>query len=215
MIGHIPRRFLCVALISLAACQQSESRSESAKPGLDAPQRFAELLGEFTKGYYALSPIAAVNSGLHEYDGQLPDFSPEGIRAKVAWLEQMRRSTAAIDAERLGTRERLYRDSLAAVIDLELFNIQTLKVMENNVWYGYLPLDPDLYLSREYAPLSVRMDAYTRHVEGLPAAAAAMRRSLKPMPSGHAEIFQDYLAGLVDFVTTLPDEVFSEVQDPA
>ena len=60
----------------------------------------------------------------------------------------MRRRTAAIDAQQLDTKQRLYRDYLAVVIDTELFNIQTLKVLENNAWYGYLALDPDLYLSR-------------------------------------------------------------------
>jgi hypothetical protein len=59
-------------------------------------------------------------------------------------------------------------------------------VLENNTWYDYLALDPDVYLSRDYAPMTVRMDAYTRHVQGIPAAVAAMRETIEPMPSGHA-----------------------------
>jgi uncharacterized protein (DUF885 family) len=200
----------------LAACQESEPQQRAdTKSKSDATQRSAELLREFTDGYYGFYPTLAVISGLHEYDGQLPDFSPEGVQRTVTWLEEMRRRTAAIDAERLGPKERLYHGYLAAVIDTELFNIQTLKAQENNTWYGYLALDPNLYLSREYAPLAVRMAAYIRHVEGLPAAAAAMRRTLKPMPSGHARGFQEYLNGMAEFVTTVPYDVFSEVDDPA
>ena len=210
------RTVLCAVLVCLAACRQEEpEQSSDTEPRPDPTQGLAELLREFTKRYYELSPSAAVNSGLHEYDGQLPDYSPEGVRTRVAWLEEMRLRTAAIDAQRLSAKQRLYRDYLAVVIDTELFNIQTLKVLENNVWYGYLPLDPDLYLSRPYAPLRVRMDAYTKHVEGLPAAVAAMRHTLKPMPSGHAGVFQDYVAGLAKFVTTTPYDVFAPVNDAA
>ena len=216
MLRQSLRTALCGALVCAGACQASESQQRgAAQPGAETTQGFAELLREFTQEYYDLSPTAAVNSGLHAYDGRLPDNSPEGVRTKVAWLEAMRRRTAAIDAQRLGAKQRLVRDYLAVAIDTELFNIQALKVLENNVWYGYLPLDPDVYLSRQYAPLSVRMDAYTRHVEGLPAAVAAMRRTLKPMPSGHAGVFQGYVAGLAEFVTTLPYDVFAEVDDPA
>jgi hypothetical protein len=216
MLRHVLRTVLCAAVICLAACQEPEPEQRGdTDPRPDATQRFAELMREFTKGYFDRNPTAAVNSGLHEYDGRLPDYSPEGVRAKVAWLEEMRRRTAAIDAEGLGAKEQLYRDALAAVIDSELFYIQTLKVLENNVWYGYLPLDPDLYLTRQYAPLTVRMDAYTQHVEGLPATLAAMRQTLKPMSSGHAGVFQGYLTGLAEFVTTIPYDVFAEVDDPA
>lgn len=53
-------------------------------------------------------------------------------------------------------------------------------------------LDPNVYLSRNYAPLAVRMDAYTGHGSALPATLVVMRRTLKPIPSGHAEGFRDY-----------------------
>lgn len=216
MLRHILRTAMCAIAIGSAACQEPDAqRGDDIEPGVDETQHFAELMREFTAAYYDFFPTIAVNSGLHEYDGRLPDFSPEGIRRQVAWLEQMRRRTAAIDAERLDTKQRLYRGYLEVVIDTELFNIQTLKVMENNTWYGYLALDPDLYLSRQYAPLTARMDAYTRHVEGLPATLAAMRRTIKPMSTGHAAGFQDYLDGLAEFVTTVPYDVFAEVRDPA
>ncbi len=59
------------------------------------------------------------------------------------------------------------------------------------------------------------MNAYTGHVSALPATLAAMRRTLKPMPSGHAEGFRDYVAaaGLTDlahWINALPrDEDFA------
>jgi len=212
MIPRALRAILLAALTCLAACQQLPVRQDPDAPA--AARDFDQLLRDFVAGHYERVPTAAVSSGLHEYDGRLPDFSPEGIRERVAWLEEMRRRTAAIDAPQLGVKERLYHGYLAVEIDTQLFNIRTLKVLENNAWYDYLALDPDVYLSRNYAPLAARMDAYTRHVSALPATLAAMRRTLKPMPSGHAEGLRDYIAGLAEFVTTAPYEVFSAVDDP-
>jgi len=174
----------------------------------------SELLRDFTKGYYDRAPMLAVNSGLHDYDGRLPDFGPDGIRMRVAWLEEMRARATEIDVEGLGPGERLHRDYLVIVVDTELFNIRTLRVLENNTWFDYLALDPNLYLSRDYAPLSERMDAYTRHVRGLPETLTAMRKTITPMPTGHAAGFQAYLDGLAEFVSTAPYDVFADVDDP-
>ena len=177
------------------------------RPGLD------DLLADYTSGYFEFNPAAAVNGGLHEFDGRLPDFSPDGIRAKLAWLEDMRARTMAIRRDGLDVRDRLLRDYLEIVIDTELFNIRVLKVLENNTWYDYLALDPNVYVARDYAPPEVRMDAYTRHARALPTAIAAMRDTVKPMPSGHARGFQDYLDGLATFVTTVPYDAFASVRD--
>jgi len=191
-----------------------ETPQGSASTPEDASGRLDELLSEFTAGAYERAPMLAVNSGLHGYDGLLPDFSPEGTQARIAWLKEMRARALAIDADGLGADEQLHRDYLIVVIDTDLFNIRELKVLENNTWYDYLALDPNLYLSRDYAPLNVRMDAYVRHTQGIPAAAAAMRRTIKPMPTGHAAGFQTYLDGLAEFVTTAPYVVFADIEDP-
>ncbi len=212
----IVRTAVLAVVIGLAGCaqqppQRAQHETMQAGPGsgLDA------LLQDFVAGHYQRMPTAAVNSGLHAYDGQLPDFSPEGIRERVAWLERMHARAAAMDSSGLGTRERLYLGYLAVEIDTQLFNIQVLRQLENNAWYDYLALDPNIYLSRDYALLAVRMDAYTRHVEGLPRAMAAMKRTLKPMPSGHAEAMSSYLEGLATFVISVPYEVFGSVSDAA
>ena len=79
------RGTLCSVAICLAACQESEPRLRGeTELSADATRSYAELMDEFTKGFFELTPTAAVNSGLHEYDGRLPDYSPEGVRAKVA-----------------------------------------------------------------------------------------------------------------------------------
>jgi len=77
----------------------------------------SELLRDFTKGYYDRAPMLAVNGGLHDYDGRLPDFGPDGIRMRVAWLEETRARAMEIDVEGLSPEERLHRDHKRAHIE--------------------------------------------------------------------------------------------------
>jgi hypothetical protein len=55
-----------------------------------------DLLLEFRDGYYARAPMLAVNSGLHEYDGLLPDFSTTAVAERLTWLEAGDRRCRAI-----------------------------------------------------------------------------------------------------------------------
>ena len=172
-----------------------------------------DVLREFRDGYYERAPMLAVNSGLHEYDGLLPDFSTTAVAERLTWLEHTRARALSIDGAELTDQQVMLRDYLVVVVDTDLFNLRELRVLENNTWFDYLALDPNLYLARDYAPLGHRMDAYTKHVENLPQALAAMRALVKPMPPGHAEAFQTYLDGLAEFVTSAPYEVFAPVAD--
>jgi uncharacterized protein (DUF885 family) len=208
----------CAAAIALLAvvCNDAAAEQSAAATTPVAPEPgadFAALLQEFTQGHFRRMPSAAVNSGLHAYDGRLPDFSPEGIAERVGWLEGMRKRNAAIDVEHLTARDRLYQAFLGVEIDTQLFNFRVLRVHENNAWYDYLALDPNVYVARDYAPLPERLAAYLRHVQALPAVLEGMQRTLRPMPSGHAEAMRDYLAGLATFVRTVPEQVFAPVGD--
>lgn len=172
-----------------------------------------ELLDSFRDGYYARNPTLAVNNGLHQYDGALPNFSAEAANKQESWLKQMRELAVGLDEASLDSQQSMLREYLCVVVDTELFNLGTLRVLENNTWYDYLALDPNLYLSRDYGTLEQRMAAYTQHVQALPAALRGMRSLIKPMPSGHAETFCTYLDGLAHFVTTASYEVFADVAD--
>ncbi len=81
----ILRALSSAVLICLVACQHGPgSSAQRPQPDVVSARHFDSLLEEFTSGHFQRLPNAAVNSGLHAYDGRLPDFSPEGIRERVA-----------------------------------------------------------------------------------------------------------------------------------
>jgi len=203
---------IILVTLLLAGCnvrQGQQDAGTTATPltatGLD------RLITDFIRGYYDYNPGAAVDNGLHEYDGRLPDFSGTGIRRYVSWLEQMHKRAQAIDLRDLHDRQWLYLQQLEAGIDAELFAINDMKVMENNPWYGYSGIDPEIYISRNYAPAATRLQAYIRHVQTIPAAVADIKHNLKPMPATYKLVWKGFAAGLAEYITTVPRQSFAQV----
>src|SRR5215210_2892781 len=78
----------------------------------------------FLEGYFEEHPVFAAGSGRHEFDGRLPDWSPEGIEREVAWLRTERRRIQEFDPATLDDRRGLEREHLLAVVDADLFWIE-------------------------------------------------------------------------------------------
>ena len=206
---------IILIILLLAGCEVRHDRRDIVTSG--TPSEATELdslIREFTRGYYQFYPDVAVDNGLHEYDGRLPDFSSAGVRRYVSWLEQMQERARAIDPGELDDRRVLYQQQLEAGIDSELFAINDMKVMDNNAWYGYSGIDPDIYLSRNYAPAAMRMGAYIRHVQAIPAAVLNIKQNLKPMPATYKQVWNGFASGLAEYITTVPQQTFAQVNDP-
>ena len=74
-----------------------------------------DVLREFRDGYYERAPMLAVNSGLHEYDGLLPDFSTTAVAERLTWLEHTRARALSIDGAELTDQQVMLRDYLVVV----------------------------------------------------------------------------------------------------
>ena len=76
-----------ILLLALAACGQSPPPHASAprRPS-PASRAWDKLTKGFIEDYMKAQPGFAVQSGRHEFDGQLPDFSAHGIKREIARL---------------------------------------------------------------------------------------------------------------------------------
>jgi len=88
----LPLLAIAVATFAtLAGCSRSpspEHKSEAPAPAVNV--EWTKYVDEFIEAYFAANPSFAVGSGRHEFDGQLGDWTPEGIQKEIARLEQMR-----------------------------------------------------------------------------------------------------------------------------
>jgi uncharacterized protein (DUF885 family) len=206
----------CVLLLVLAACNQS-TPPPSLKPKSPSPASVAWLRqsNSFIEEYMLARPSFAVQAGRHEFDGQLPDLSAHGIKREIARLHDQHDQISAVDPKTLEPRERFDRAYLLAVLDKDLFWIEKTRFPFSNPGWYLDQIDPDVYLSRNYAPLDVRMKAYIKYARGIPRLATAIKENLKsPLPKTYVELGIAQFGGLADFYAKNVSAVFAAVSDP-
>jgi hypothetical protein len=169
----------------------------------------------FLDGYFERHPTFAAGAGRHELDGRLPDWSAEGLAAEAAWLKAERARAEEFDPATLDERRAFEREMLAVVIDSDLFWLEAAEWPRRNPMYYAGPIDPSLYLTRDYAPLPQRMRAFVGYARAVPAAAAQVRANLAtPLPRAHAELGEMTFGGLAGYLETDVPPLFAAVEDP-
>src|ERR1700733_14671373 len=149
-------------VLALSACNQSPPTAMKPKGPSPASQAWGPLTDGFVRDWFNARPFFAAQSGKHEFDGQLPDLSGHGIKREIARLKEARGQIEAVDPKPLEPRERLDREYLLAVIDGDLFWMDKMNwPLKNPAWYKER-IDPDMFLSRNYAPLDVRLKGYIK-----------------------------------------------------
>ena len=200
---------LAGALLSLG-CQKETMKTEPL-----TSTEWDSFVADFMESYFVANPTFGVSAGRHEFDGILPDWSPESLNANIAMLRSQRHTAMAFESSNLSEEQRFEREYLVSIIDKELFQLDRVRLPYNNPLYYYWQFDPDVYISREYAPLEVRMKAYTKYANALPKAVEQAMANLKtPMPRTFANLAHTAFGGLAKYYRDDVPTVFAEVSDP-
>src|SRR5690606_24496649 len=85
------------------------------------PASWDTFVDRYIESFFVAHPAFAVVQGRHEFDGQLPDWSREGIAREIARLESQRVAALAYLDEALSEEQQYQRDYLVAAIDSQLF----------------------------------------------------------------------------------------------
>ena len=173
---------------------------------------------DFAKAYveatFAARPNLAVWAGRHEYDGQLPDWSAAGIRKEIERLHAARRQALTFRDASLTADQRFERDYLVAVIDRSLFWLETARLpFRSPVYYQF---NAEAYLTREYAPLPQRMQAYIAYAWAVPKAVEQMRANLRtPLPRSFVRLGHLIARGSASLYENDVPKIFAPVESPA
>jgi uncharacterized protein (DUF885 family) len=135
----------------------------------------------FFADFFRLYPVNATEAGNHEHDGEWPDLTDAGRRERLAFLEGARHELEATEAAALTPDEAIDRPVLLTQIDALRFDADELDELSwNAMAYVYL-FGTGLFgiLSREFAPLDLRLASVARRMRGLPAALEAARANLE------------------------------------
>jgi uncharacterized protein (DUF885 family) len=105
--------------------------------------------------------------GLHDYDGFLPDLSPDKLKGwtdkAAGLLQQIKDEFHELDKE-----GRQDAQSLETMLERGLFEIQDLRAYSTRPTIYALQLSATPYISREYAPVDARISAVSRHLRTIP-----------------------------------------------
>ncbi|MGI8656721.1 MAG: DUF885 domain-containing protein [Pyrinomonadaceae bacterium] len=205
-----------VALLVLSVACQQQPATQNAPQAAASPNtaQWDAYVNEFLNNYFTAHPDAGVLAGRHEFDGKLPDWSDEGIKREIARLHSERDRAMKFDAASLDERTRFERDYLVAQIDKDLFWMESADWPHKNPFFYADSIDPDVYVSREYAPLDVRLRAYTAYAKNVPTALQQIRNNLRlPLPRTYVKIGRTSIGGLADFYSKDVPAVFASVND--
>jgi hypothetical protein len=172
------------------------------------------FVANYLDGYFAHRPDLAVMAGRHDFDGRLPNWSREGMALMVHFLKEQR--AAAEKFGSLNRAEEFERQYLISQIDSDLFHIEVIETPYTNPTFytSFQGLDPNVYVTREYAPLEKRMAAFTAFARNVPTAVEQIRANLRtPMPRTFINVGRTGFGGLASFFEKDVPAVFASVQN--
>jgi uncharacterized protein (DUF885 family) len=191
-----------VAAASLTGCRMSEQPQNQAAEGSTAPAstEWAKFMNDYIEATFRANPPFAATAGRHEFDGQLPDWTETGIKNEVARLKGAIAAAEKFDPAKLTENERFERAYLIAQAKGTLFFIEAADQAHKNPAYYNGSLDPSTYVVVPYAPPEVRLKAYTRYLEAIPAAVQHIRENLRlPLPVSFVDYGKNAFGGYADY----------------
>jgi hypothetical protein len=204
--------FLTVSLLAGGCVRYS--RSDKTTSANTSATNWSLYVDEFIDGYFNAHPDFAVRAGRHEFDGKLPDWSTSGIANEIKRLHAEKDRVAKFRNSSLKENERFERDYLDAVIDSDLFWLESAEWPFRCPQFYADAIDPDVYVSRPYAPLDQRLVAFTNYAKSVPAAFTQIRANLRtPLPLPFVNIGLTTFGGLASFYEKEVPAVFASVKD--
>jgi hypothetical protein len=212
------RLVLILTVLLIAACSREPEKPPISRPGPEpAPvtvPTWADFTARFIESRFRADPAFAVQSGRHEFDGQMPDWSRAAFEADVAAMRVQRADLQKFDATSMTPAQRFERKYLEWIIDREIFWVATAEdPFRNPAWY-IDRLDPSMYLTREYAPLPQRLQGFLGYLRAVPTLAAQIRANLRtPLPRAFIERGTAGFTGYATFFRTETPGIFAQLTD--
>jgi len=168
----------------------------------------------FVEEYFSAQPLFAAAAGRHEYDGQFPDWSREGIANEVVRLKAEHAAIERIRPDSLTEAQRLERAHLIQVLTEDLFWLDRAQWPFVSPLYYLDRIDPTFYLTSPYAPLEQRVAAYIAYLQGIPRVASHVKANLRlPLPRSYVERAIVGFGGYAVFYRNDAPSVFASVRD--
>ncbi len=207
---HIPsaQKHLLYLVVALLFTAQPIAAKTQQLPPWDT------FVSQFIETYFKTHPDFAANAGRHEFDGKLPDWSIAGLTKEKQWLDLQHDLVSQYPESSLKETERFERQYLLAVIDENMFWLHSAQAPFKNPMYYAHSLDPNVYISRPYAPIEQRLKAFIDYAGNIPKATEQIRTNLKlPLPHTYIDVGKKVFGGFAKFYEVDVKANFANVKD--
>jgi uncharacterized protein (DUF885 family) len=205
-----------IACLALTACATvpAEEDSTAATSAAEAAN-WPDFVDAALEQYFANNPTFAIYVGDHRFDGQLPDLSEAALASHAEFLRSTIAQAEGFDG--LSEDHAFERDYLVQVMKGDLFWLTDADWPHRNpAFYANAGLDPNVYVTRDYAPKAERMKAMIAFFKAVPGVADNIRANLRtPMPASYVKLGSDAFHGYAEYYKGDARTAFADVDDPA
>ena len=143
-------------------------------------EEFDSIVDRVFQQMWDFSPSLASGSGLHEYDGHLPDVSSGAMALRAAEVESELTALAAIQASSLGSQDRFDHSLLTSTLRKEIFELTEIRTHATNPIEMMFHIELSNYITRDYAPLAQRVESLSRALTAVPTFLDRLKAGLSP-----------------------------------
>jgi len=167
--------------------QTTQSNNQSAMPVSDSKD-WDSYVNQFIEAYFVAHPDLPCGKDGMNLTANYPTGALRACKeAKRLHAEKDR--VSGFQESTLSERQRFEREYVASQIDADLFWIESAEWPFRCPQFYADAIDPDVYVSREYAPLEQRLKAYTVYAKAVPTAVEQIRKNLRtPLPKTFVNI---------------------------
>jgi uncharacterized protein (DUF885 family) len=187
-------------VLSLGMTAPLRGQTPTPSPGKGDADFDKAALG-FIAGYLAARPLTAVALGLHQYDGNIGDYTRLAIDAEIERLQRFQTQFAKMDVSQLSQRADIDRRILLAAISVELAQIVDMGIYEKNPMTYASAIDVNIYIKRDFKPLDDRVhDIVTIEDQTANIMTAAKTNLAAVLPRPYVELAIQIANGSADFL---------------
>jgi uncharacterized protein (DUF885 family) len=182
----------------------------------------AAALDHFFDRYYRRRPVTATFTGVHDYDHELPDWSPAGLAGAVDEMRALRAQLAA--AGRVADDlVRAFPDDVDlaladAFLEIQIAEHEGPHFYRSNpaLWSGEAIFSIVSLVTRDFAPIEERLTAAVLRMRAIPGFLASAHATLGEAPDAWtAKALQECQAAEILFGKSLPAWIPASGASPA
>jgi uncharacterized protein (DUF885 family) len=212
------KRIVTLALsLVILVCQPSSIARAQAGAAFDQPQAsFNKLVDDYFDFFFHFHPTDATQSGFHQYDGKLQDFSRSSVDAEIAGLLKFQKQFGSIQSSGLSQESAGDLEILASTIRSRLLELQDIQKWKK---------DPEIYISelsqgvfgimrRNFAPHADRLRSVISREREVSRVLEQARQNISNPPKVYTQVALQQMPDNIKFFRKDVPEAFQEVKDP-